>query len=227
MMNAEGPASLIIFDCDGVLVDSEIIAAHVLANALTEIGFPLTADECIARYTGISMASVVERVEAQWERRLPPDFLEQMRAGDEEAFRADLRPIPGVRDVLLQLPQRRCVASSGRVSKLRLTLTLTGLLPLFEPHVYSVEMVKHGKPAPDLFLHAARQMGTPAGRCIVIEDSIAGVSAAVAAGMWVIGFAGGSHCRCGHDRVLAEVGATDVFSRMAELPRILDGLTRG
>jgi HAD superfamily hydrolase (TIGR01509 family) len=222
-MNAEGPTSLIIFDCDGVLVDSEIIAARVLANALTEIGFPLTADECIARYTGISIASVVERVEAEWGRQLPPDFLDQVRAGDEEAFRADLQAIPGVRD---QLPQRRCVASSGRVSKLRLTLTLTGLLPLFDPHVFSAEMVKRGKPAPDLFLYAAQQMGVPAGRCMVIEDSVAGVHAAVAAGTRVIGFAGGSHCRCGHDRVLAEAGAASVFSRMAELPRILDGLTR-
>lgn len=226
-MTASTGNELIIFDCDGVLVDSEIVAARVLARELTAIGFRLSAADCIDRYTGISMASVVERVEAEWGQPLPLDFLERVRERDAAAFRAELRPVEGAREVLEILGHQRCVASSGRLEKMRLTLGLTGLLPLVEPHLFSAEMVARGKPAPDLFLHAAAAMGSEPAHCVVIEDSQAGVQAGVAAGMRVLGFAGGSHCRPGGHAALLAAGARQVFTRMAELPRLLDGSATG
>jgi HAD superfamily hydrolase (TIGR01509 family) len=215
-------ATLVIFDCDGVLVDSEIVAARVLARELTAIGFPLTADDCLARYTGISMSSVVERIQEEWGRPVPDGFVEHIRAQDAEAFRAELRPVAGVRDVVRALAQRKCVASSGSLAKMRLTLSLTGLLPFFEPNLFSAEMVARGKPAPDLFLYAAKRMNAAPAHCVVIEDSQAGVTAAAAAGMRVLGFAGGSHCPPGHAALLRAAGARLVFTRMTDLPRLLE-----
>jgi HAD superfamily hydrolase (TIGR01509 family) len=215
--------SLVIFDCDGVLVDSEVVAARVLARELAAIDFPLTAEECIARYTGISMPSMIACIEADLGRMVPADFAERVRAADAEAFKAELRAVPGVRDMLTRLAHPRCVASSGRLAKMRLTLTLTGLMPFFEPsQLFSAEMVAHGKPAPDLFLLASERMGISPERCVVIEDSQAGVVAALAAGMRVLGFAGGSHCGPGYEAMLRAAGAREVFADMAQLPRLLE-----
>lgn len=214
---------LIIFDCDGVLVDSEIVSARVLADELTALGFALSPADCIARYTGISMRSVAERVESEWGHSLPHDFLERVRVRDAAAFRSELQPIKGAREVLAALDRPHCVASSGRLEKMRLTLGLTGLLPLVEPNLFSAEMVARGKPAPDLFLHAAEAMDVPSANCVVVEDSRAGVQAGVAAGMRVFGFTGGSHCTPEAAAMLLAAGAEQVFSHMAELPRLLDG----
>jgi HAD superfamily hydrolase (TIGR01509 family) len=219
-------ATLVIFDCDGVLIDSEVVAARVLARELTAVGFPLTADDCLARYTGMSMGSVLSRVEEEWGRAPPADFMERVRAADAEAFRAELRPVAGARKVVRELARPKCVASSGRLAKMRLTLSLTGLLPFLEPHLFSAEMVARGKPAPDLFLYAADRMNFAPARCVVVEDSREGVRAAVAAGMRVLGFAGGSHCTPGHDALLRAAGASFVFTRMAELPRLLESAVR-
>jgi HAD superfamily hydrolase (TIGR01509 family) len=218
--------TLVIFDCDGVLVDSEVVAARVLARELTAIGVPLTADDCIARYTGISLGTVLSRVQEEWRRTPPADFMERVRAADAEAFRAQLRPVAGVREMVQALAAPKCVASSGRAAKMRLTLSLTGLLPFFEPHLFSAEMVARGKPAPDLFLYAAERMSFPPARCVVVEDSQAGVRAAVAAGMRAFGFAGGGHCAPGHEELLRAAGAALVFTRMAELPRLLESMAR-
>jgi HAD superfamily hydrolase (TIGR01509 family) len=216
-------AILVIFDCDGVLVDSEVVAARVLARELAAVGFPLTAEECIARYTGVSMPSMFARIEEQWGRRLPADFVERVRAADAEAFAAELRAVPGVQEMLPTLAYAKCVASSGRLAKMRLSLTLTGLMPFFEPQqLFSAEMVAHGKPAPDLFLLAAERMHAAPAQCIVIEDSQAGVTAALAAGMRVLGFAGGSHCAPGYEAMLRAAGAPQVFTEMTRLPRLLD-----
>ncbi|MBK8176508.1 MAG: HAD-IA family hydrolase [Rhodospirillales bacterium] len=212
---------LVIFDCDGVLVDSELLAAEVLATELTAIGFDLTARECIRRYTGLSMPRVFELIEAERGQPLPAGFTDRLRASDESAFRRSLSAMPGARDVLLRLPQPRCVASSGRIAKIRLTLTLSRLIDLVEPHLFSAEMVEHGKPAPDLFLYAAARMGAAAKDCVVIEDSPAGVQAAVAAGMHVLGFSGGSHCDNDYPAILRQAGATRVFARMHDLPVLI------
>ena len=182
---------LVIFDCDGVLVDSEPIACRVMARELTALGYPLSPDDCQERFTGVSMKTVMAMIEADWGQALPAGFEDHLRDKDFEAFRAELEPVPGVEEMLADLDIRRCVASSGTPEKIRFTLTVTGLIGAFEPHLFSARMVEHGKPAPDLFLHAAQRMATPPEACIVVEDSVAGIQAARAAGMRVLGFAGG------------------------------------
>jgi HAD superfamily hydrolase (TIGR01509 family) len=212
---------LVIFDCDGVLVDSEPIAARVLADTLSEIGEPTTAAECIGRFTGISLSAVLRRIEIQRRRPLPPDFAERLRSRDAQAFRAHLTAIEGVDDVVRRLPVAKCVASSGSLEKMRLTLSITGLLHLFEPHLFSAAMVASGKPAPDLFLLAAARMGFLPAACTVVEDSTAGIAAARAAGMRVLGFAGGGHAGSGYAAMLQAAGADAVFHRMEALPSLL------
>lgn len=217
---------LLIFDCDGVLVDSELIGARELAAMLTEIGYPLTAREVMDRFTGIRMPNILAEVEAAIGRPLPSDFEQQIRARDFAAFEAELKPVPGVADTLRELAaagQPRCVASSGAPEKIHFNLGLTGLIEFFAPHLFSAHQVARGKPAPDLFLFAAAQMGFAPRDCIVIEDSVAGVTGAAAAGMTVWGFCGGSHCAAGDGERLRAAGASVIFDRMAELPRMLDG----
>ena len=215
------PPGLVVFDCDGVLVDSEVIAARVLSRELVAIGFPLTPEDCLARYTGISLPAVVARIEDEWGHKVPVDFLDRLRHSDAQAFRNELRAIPHVREVAAGIRVPKCVASSSRLAKIRLTLSLTGLLELFDPHLFSAEMVAHGKPAPDLFLFAAAQMGVKPASCLVVEDSEAGVRAGVAAEMRVLGFVGGAHCRPGHDARLAAAGAERIFADMRDLPDLL------
>jgi HAD superfamily hydrolase (TIGR01509 family) len=216
------PLRLVIFDCDGVLVDSEPIASRVLAEMLTGAGYPLTAAEAVQRFTGISLKSVTTAVEADWGRPLPGDFLARLRARDAEAFRAELRPVAGVPAMLRRLTTAKCVASSGTLAKMRCTLGVTGLLPSFEPHLFSAEMVERGKPAPDLFLYAAAAMGVDPAEAVVVEDAVAGITAAVAAGMRPIGFVGGGHVGADHAERLRAAGATLVVSAMTALPDALD-----
>ncbi|TVR96402.1 MAG: HAD family hydrolase [Rhodospirillales bacterium] len=223
-VRTEVGTGLVIFDCDGVLVDSEPIASRVLADLLTEIGFPMSAEGALDRYTGITLPAVLAKVEEEWGRPLPRDFLDRLRARDQAAFRAELQPVPGVTAVLDALDaagMRKCVASSGAPEKLRLTLTVTGLWDRFAPHIYSAAQVPRGKPWPDLFLHAAAAMAVPAQACLVVEDSSAGIKAARAAGMRVIGFAGGGHAGPGYAGMLAEAGAETVVPDMPALGRLL------
>lgn len=221
-MSSEAAPLLVIFDCDGVLVDSEPIASRILAEVLTEIGFPLTPQQALARYTGISLPAVLARIESEWGRPLPKGFVAQLGERDRAAFRAELRPVAGVGEMLGALSVPRCVASSGTPGKIRANLDITGLLPHFEPHLFSAEMVARGKPAPDLFLLAAARMGLPPERCVVIEDSVAGVQAGCAAGMRVLGFCGGGHANPGSAALLLAAGAATVFDRMTDLPWLLD-----
>ena len=211
------PVDLVIFDCDGVLVDSELLAADVLAREVSAAGYPLTADDCLARFTGIAMTRVLALIETEWGRPLPPGFEARVRAADFAAFAASLRPVADVFEMLEALPYRRCVASSGTPEKMRFTLSRTGLLPLFAPHLYSASMVARGKPAPDLFLHAARAMRADPAACVVVEDAAPGIAAPRAAGMRVLGFAAASHCRDGYREMLERAGASQVFTGMAEL----------
>lgn len=208
---------LVIFDCDGVLVDSEPLAAAALAEELAHCGIAATAQDCLDHYTGLSLDSVVERIEEQWERKLPENFRERLRERDYDAFRRYLRPIPGVDTLLASLTTAKCVASSGSREKLDVTLTATGLMHYFAPNIFSADQVARGKPAPDLFLYAAGRMGMAPHECTVVEDSIAGVTAARAAGMRVIGYAGGSHANGGYAQRLAEAGVGEVVTRMDRL----------
>lgn len=213
---------LLIFDCDGVLIDSEGLAARVHAAALRRAGQAVDATTLIRRFTGVPDAEMCRILELESGRSLPADYGAVIASALETAYRLELRPVPGVEGALAALTGRRCVASSSMPAKLRLGLELTGLYDHFAPHVYSAAVVPRGKPAPDLFLHAAAAMGVAAAACLVIEDSVAGVTAALAAGMPALGFVGGSHCVAGDGERLAAAGAVAVFANMALLPTLVD-----
>jgi HAD superfamily hydrolase (TIGR01509 family) len=206
---------LIIFDNDGVLVDSEPVANQVLASLLTEYGFRCTPEESIATFMGHSMPQVRAMVEERLGRPVPADlearYIEQLFP----TFERSLRPIPGIEEALHAIDQTVCVASSGTHERIRLTLSATGLWDRFGGRVFSAQDVVRGKPAPDLFLHAAASLGVDPRRCAVVEDSPAGVTAANAAGMTSFGFARLVPAeRLGH-----ATGA--VFSDMRRLPGLL------
>ena len=208
---------LLIFDCDGVLVDSEPLACRVDAEVLTAAGFPFTADEIRDRFVGTSLADMVARIEAEQGRALPEDLGERLTRTLLARFETELKPVPRVREAILALPHRRCVASSSTPDRIALSLRVTGLADLFE-RVFSAVEVKRGKPAPDLFLHAAAGLGVAPAECLVIEDSPFGVAAARSAGMRVIGFTGGSHCLPEHADRLRAAGADRVVAGMDALP---------
>jgi HAD superfamily hydrolase (TIGR01509 family) len=208
---------LVIFDCDGVLVDSEAIANATLAAALTEWGHPISGSEARRRWVGRSMKSVGEDLKAELGAALPDDWLAQVEARDFAIFRERLQPVPGAREAVMAVQAAglaTCVASSGSLDKMAVTLGVTGLAPLFEGRIFSSWQVARGKPAPDLFLFAAARMGAAPTNCIVIEDSPAGVMGAVAAGMRVLGYAGDAETGA---TALAAAGAC-LFHDMGQLP---------
>ena len=207
---------LVIFDCDGVLIDSELLSVRADRECLAECGIELSCDEILERYTGISFAGMVADLEER-HGPLPADFADRHRNRLWPLFEKELRAIPRIADVLDSLDCRICVASSGRPDRLKHALSLVGLYGRFHPHIFSATEVPRGKPAPDLFLHAARRMGVAPDRSVVIEDSVPGVIAAVAAGMTVIGFVGASHCRPGDAARLSAQGAVGVVDEMAQL----------
>ncbi len=215
------PIDLVIFDCDGVLVDSEVLAVQVLAELLSAAGYATTPAACRDRFTGRALSSVVAEVEAEWGRPLPASFLTDLRRRDAALFERELKAIPGARRSVEALGRRACVASSGGLLKVRHSLTVTGLIDLFEPHLFSAEQVANGKPAPDLFLHAAAAMRADPVRTVVVEDSPAGVAAGVAAGMTVIGFLGGSHVTPSWAGSLTAAGAHHCIRDLAALPSAL------
>jgi HAD superfamily hydrolase (TIGR01509 family) len=210
------PLRLVIFDCDGVLVDSERIAVRVEAQLLGELGWPLSEEEVIERFLGRTAEYMDEAIEAQLGSRLPEDWRDQFQRRYREAFAAELTPVDGVTEALDQITLPTCVASSGSHDKLRFTLGHTGLYERFQGRIFSGHEVAHGKPAPDLFLHAAARMGAEPARCAVVEDSHYGVLAARAAGMRVFGYAGGL---TPPERLQGE--GTVVFEDMRDLPRLL------
>jgi HAD superfamily hydrolase (TIGR01509 family) len=216
---------LVIFDCDGVLIDSELIACRVDAACLVEIGYAITVEDILDRYVGLSAATMLADLETRSGEKLPADFAETLRRRLAATFDAELAAMPGIAAVLGRLRCRSCVASSSAPERLRHSLSLVGLFHRFDPNIFSATEVRHGKPAPDLFLHAACRMGVAPQRCIVIEDSIAEVRAARAAKMTVFGFAGGGHCRPGHAERLQREGASIVFADMTQLPALLGSVS--
>jgi HAD superfamily hydrolase (TIGR01509 family) len=209
---------LLVFDCDGVLVDSETVACRVDSELFAEIGIPIGADEISKRFVGTTSREMCETLGREHGVEIPEAFRRRLLDTVLARFETELTAIAGVADALARLPQPRCVASSSEPHRIRRSLELTGLLAHFEPHLFSAKMVARGKPAPDLFLHAAERMGVAPAACLAIEDSVAGVTAARAAGMIVLGFTGGGHCRPGHGGRLARAGADLVFADMRELP---------
>jgi HAD superfamily hydrolase (TIGR01509 family) len=212
---------LLIFDCDGVLIDSEHLAVRADVACLAEDGIAITEAEILSTYVGISVAGMVADLERRFGRKVAGDFADRHHTMLQVIFEAELRAMPGIGAVLDSWPGARCVASSSTPARLRHALGLVGLYDRFAPHIFSAVQVERGKPAPDLFLYAATRMGIEPKDCVVIEDSLAGVEAAVAAGMAVIGFTGGSHCAPGHAARLAERGAAPVIDDLAELLPIL------
>ncbi len=210
------PIELVIFDCDGVLVDSERLANTVLADLLTEAGLPTTTDESIATYMGLSMPSCVALAEERLGRPLPPDLIDRYHERVFEAFDRELQAVPGVAEVVRQLRWPACVASSGEHERMRRTLGRTGLHGDFEGRIFSASEVERGKPHPDLFLHAAERMGVEPGACVVVEDSPYGVRAARAAGMTALGYAAMTPA------AVLQVEGAETFAAMAELPALLE-----
>jgi HAD superfamily hydrolase (TIGR01509 family) len=227
--------SLVIFDCDGVLVDSEPIANAVFAKHLVKIGINLTLEQTMARFMGRSLKSCMEDVAAELQQKklpqpanFPVDFLDAMQIDTFAAFRTQLQPVAGVAAAIDAIEAQgitTCIASSGDHEKMKLTLGKTGLFNRFEGRIYSATQVAKGKPAPDLFLFAAAQMGVPTSQCVVVEDSPFGVEAAVAAGMRAMAYCALTN----FNEMLARPGVNDAtqamrvreFQSMDMLPSLL------
>ncbi len=206
---------LVIFDCDGVLVDSDRISLRVQAERISALGLEMSYEDCVRDFLGLGMPATLRILTERLGSPLPPDWESDLDVAVKDAFRAELRPIPGIEQALDQIDLPTCIASSGSHKKMRLTLGLTGLWDRFSGRIYSGEEVRQGKPAPDLFLHAASRMSTPPRHCVVVEDSPFGVIAARAAGMPALGYVPeGDAGRLAHE------GAR-TFGSMAELPTLL------
>jgi HAD superfamily hydrolase (TIGR01509 family) len=215
---------LVIFDCDGVLVDSEVISCRAHAATLTRHGYPITADQVLDRFLGVSDLEARLIVEAEIGRKLPEDFTSQVKQATLQRYADDLQPVPYVAEAVAAINLPKCVASSGTPEKIRHGLTCAGLYDILAPHIFSASQVKRGKPAPDLFLFAAEQMKVQPARCVVIEDSVPGVTGARAAGMTVLGFHGGSHCRPGYAATLRAAGAGATFDDMRQLAGLIGAI---
>jgi HAD superfamily hydrolase (TIGR01509 family) len=215
-------ADLVIFDCDGVLVDSEMIACQIEAEACCELGFNISAQEVAHNFIGVSAREWHAELARRSAITIPEGFEAAVEAKIRAAFGKMLRPMPGILKALAAIQIPVCVASSSTPDRIRHSLSLVGLIDRFEPHIFSASMVKRGKPEPDLFLFAAAEMGIDPSGCVVVEDSVPGTQAAASAGMAVLGFCGGSHCTPEHADRLLRQGAMLTLTDMARLPEILN-----
>ena len=210
---------MVIFDCNGVLVDSEPIAAAVLADAFERIGIAVTAEVILRRFRGRRPADVFAAVAAATNIRIPPDFPGEVATGTLRRLRAELRPVTHSAHALTWIRGPKAVASSSSPERIRLSLEITGLIRFFEDRLYSAASMRLGKPAPDLFLQTAARSGVDPSQCIVVEDSAPGIAAAVAAGMTPVGFVGGSDTP---GRLAAELSARGARTVVADM-RVLKG----
>jgi HAD superfamily hydrolase (TIGR01509 family) len=218
---------LVIFDCDGVLVDSEIIAARVDAELLTNAGFPIDPEEVAERYAGLTFRDILLAVEKEADVPLKASLIDDEKRLLDRRLAAEVRAIEGARDAVARTPYPRCICSNSSGDRLEMMLTKTGILPLFSGNVFSARDVPgvQPKPAPDIFVHAAKTMRADPANTFVIEDSVHGNHGARAAGMRVIGFTGASHSWPGHADRLTEAGAETVIRRMADLQPVLAALS--
>ncbi|HEY0799470.1 MAG TPA: HAD-IA family hydrolase [Steroidobacteraceae bacterium] len=207
---------LVIFDCDGVLVDSELITNRIFAGMLNELGIPISLDEVFEQFVGRSMPQCLEMVESLLGRPVPDEFVQAYQKRSAAALRSELKAVPDIEMALATVGIPYCVASSGTHEKMNTTLGVTGLLPSFRGKMYSVTEVARSKPFPDVFLYAASQSGVAAAACAVVEDTPTGVRAGVAAGMTVFGY-----CALTPKHQLIEAGAHRTFDRMRDLPDLL------
>ena len=207
---------LVIFDCDGVLVDSEPITNRVFAKMLNELGIAISLEDIFERFVGRSMPQCLEILAKLLGRPVPQHFVEEYQTRSTTALKSELKAVPDIKTVLATMRVPYCVASSGTHEKMHTTLGITGLLPQFRGKMYSVTEVAQSKPFPDVFLHAARQHGVMPADCAVIEDTPTGVRAGVAAGMTVFGY-----CALTPKQRLIEAGAHHTFERMRDLPSLI------
>lgn len=217
---------LVIFDCDGVLADSEIIAARVEADLLTRAGFAITPEELAETYAGLTFKDIMLRIEQEAAIPFQASLLDEVERLVDQKLAREVRAVDGAREAVASVTGRRCVCSNSGTARVEATLTRTGLLPFFPGAVFSVADLPDGrpKPAPDIFLHAAKTMEADARATFVIEDSVHGIAGARAAGMRVIGFTGGAHSHPGHADLLTEAGAETVIRRWADFPAVVAAL---
>ncbi|MFK7799881.1 MAG: HAD family hydrolase [Aureispira sp.] len=204
----------VIFDCDGVLVDSESMTLEVLLFLGKQIGFEMEKEAATERFAGVALQEILQYMETQTQQKFPPTIIQDYRQRTYEAFKRNIQAVPGVEQVLQSLQVPCCVASNAPKEKLQLNLGLLNLLPYFNGHLYSAYEVQHWKPEPHLFWYAAQQLGFAPAECAVVEDSLAGVQAAKAGGFTVFGYASGTRAH-----TLAQAGAV-VFDNMDTLPQL-------
>lgn len=219
---------LIIFDNDGVLVDSEIIAAEVESVLLTEAGYPISVEEMGERFAGMTWQNILLAVEREASIPLSASLIDKSEKILDERLGRDVAIIPGVKEALARLTQPRCICSNSTGRRLDSMLTHVGLKAYFDPHIFSARDLGEDrvKPRPDIFLHAAKEMGVKPSRAVVVEDSVHGIRGAVAAGMRVIGFTGASHTYPSHADRLTDAGAETVIARMSDLPATIAALSQ-
>jgi HAD superfamily hydrolase (TIGR01509 family) len=216
---------LIIFDCDGVLIDSEIISARVDCELLREFGYEATPEELAHRFAGLTTERIFELAGEEVGRMIPAEVIRRAEEESDRRLGAEVVAIPGAHEVLDLLDDPRCICSNSRPERLRVSLTKAGLWDRFRPYVFSARDVGgRGKPAPDIFLHAAKVLETDPAEAVVIEDSVAGVTGAVAAGMRVVGFIGASHAWPGMGEALMDAGALTVIRRLRDFPATIEAL---
>ncbi|MFD2238587.1 HAD family hydrolase [Aureimonas populi] len=216
------PLSLVIFDCDGVLVDSEIVAARVESEMLKEVGIEIAAEELSERFAGLTQARILAALAEQTGVVFPDDFAERVEAENDRRL-ARVDPIPGVQEMLDRLELPRCICSNSMTGRLKLMLTHVQLWDRFRPYVFSSREVgtKRIKPAPDVYLYACKEFGVEPRSAIVLEDSVHGVAAGVAAGCRVVGFTGAGHTHPGHSEALSDAGAETVIARLSDFPAVV------
>lgn len=213
---------LLISDCDGVIVDSEIISHRVLFEALSLYVPAERLHEALEGTFGLTLPSIMALLEKRFDLVLPSSFDEDLRCKSEQVVADEVQAIPGVREALLAIDLPLAVASNSRLHNVEASLRRAGLTERVGGHIFSAEMVSSPKPAPDVYLLAAERMGVAPGHCLVVEDSPTGVLAARTAGMQVIGFTGASHIPAGHDLALRELGVAAVINDMRDLPKTVE-----
>ncbi|WP_375606394.1 MULTISPECIES: HAD family hydrolase [unclassified Bartonella] len=219
---------LIIFDCDGVLVDSEYLAAKIGSQLLKQTGYEISPEELSERFAGLIFRDILKQVEQETEKPISAHLIDQMTDIFRTQIKTELRALDDVREAveIIQTRYPYCICSNAKSIDIKEMLTTVGLYELFEGKIFSAPEVgtKKTKPAPDIFLFAAKQLQVEPQNTIVIEDSIHGVHAAKAAGMRAIGFTGGSHSYLGHSNALAEAGAETVIAKHAHLGEVLEAM---
>jgi HAD superfamily hydrolase (TIGR01509 family) len=215
----------LIFDFDGVIADSEVLANAVLAEAVSDLGHPTTVEDSVNRYMGRRLSDVIALVESEIGRPVPDHFANDLSAATLQRLRSDLQEVKGARNFIRHFADvPKSIASSSSLDRLQLCLGVLGLAEAFGASIFSADMVDRGKPHPDIYLLAARQMGVSPEHCIVIEDGVSGVRAGVAAGMTVLGLCAGSHLRSGHAQQLIDAGAVHIADSWSEARELVSSL---